>query len=258
MERWCELDLKECEPAVLAQLAEPGPLQPKLVTLLPAGARPEFDSVLRERLRAEQEQRNWYGVSALIQRYASPALAVDVRQALEGPNRAPICTFELELLAYLLRVDPENGWPLTEAEFHRRRPEDKCYRELLGTLAELTYTSRLGELAQKAFRDDKDPAVVGAAAFVLSRHGPPEAQNWIWGRLASWSERWRGQAEALLQHPGLADTTGGEASLERTLSAALVHATAWEFSKADYPRLSNLCVTDDCRRTVKNWADGFK
>jgi len=147
---------------------------------------------------------------------------------------------------------------LTETTFHRRGPGDRCYRELLGTLDGPEYTPRLGALAQTAFRSDEDPVVVGAAAWVLSRHGPAEAQDWIWKRLASWSQKWRGQAGSLQQRPGISDTTNGEASLEWNLPAALVHATAWQFSQADYARLSGLCVTDQCRRTVKNWADGLK
>jgi hypothetical protein len=258
LERWCELDSMECEPAVLAELARPGPLAPRLMTLLSAGERPAFDVVLRERLRSEQAQRNWYGVSTLIQRYASPSLAPDVRKALEGSNRPLICAFELQLIAYLLRVDQAEGWRLAKGTFDRRGSGDPCYRELLGTLDALAYIPQLGELAQTAFRNDKDPAVVGAAALVLSRHGPAEAETWLWDRLSSWSEKWHGQAETLLQRPGIKDPTGGEASLERTLAEALVHATAWEFSKSDYTRLSNLCVTDQCRSTVKNWADGFR
>jgi len=93
LQRWCEIDPKECVAPVLAEIAKPGPLPPLLLTLVPAGERPEFDPVLRERLHTEQAARNWYGVATLIRQYASSKLVPDVREALEGPNRTPDLRF---------------------------------------------------------------------------------------------------------------------------------------------------------------------
>jgi hypothetical protein len=51
-------------------------------------------------------------IAALIERYASQALAAPVREHITGPAQAPIevCEISSHLLAYLLRVDEPPPW----------------------------------------------------------------------------------------------------------------------------------------------------
>jgi hypothetical protein len=156
------------------------------------------------------------------------------------------------LFAYLLRVAPEEGSAAVAAALQQHGSTDACYAGMLESIARVNYTSGLGQLAEKALREDADPAVASSAAAVLSEFGPESAQQALWDRFASWSESWRDRAAELRAKPGANDPYPHDRMLEFNLVNGIARAKAWKISPAAFGRLANLCVTASCRNLVED------
>jgi hypothetical protein len=124
---------------------------------------------------------------------------------------------------------------------------------MLESIARVNYTPALGQLAEKAVRDDPDPAVAAGAAGVLSEFGSPSAEEALWDRFESWSEKWRDRAAELRASLVGNDPSQSERNLEFRLADGIAHGKAWKISAAQFVRLENLCVTASCKRLVENW-----
>ena len=246
--RWCELAKSDCEAALIAEMRKPATgLLITTLLLLPIKDHPELDSALRALLESDPIR-----ATVLIARYGSPALAPAVRKALAGSAGANYCPAKENLFAYLLRVAPEEGSAAVAAALKQRSATDACYASMLESIARVNYTSGLGQLAEKALREDPDPAVAGSAATVLSEFGPRAAEQALWDRFAVWSEKWRDRAAELRAKPGANDPYPHDRMLEFNLVNGIVRAKAWRISPADFGRLANLCVTASCRNLVED------
>jgi hypothetical protein len=259
LKRWCDLDPEECEGAVIAEIKNRNTrLQVSTLLILPAGEKPALDAILAARLAdSKTDTVEAQRTAALIERYASKALATQVREYMAGPQQGPIeiCEISSHLLAYLLRVNEKTAVPLVAGALARRGPSTGCYRTLLTSVADLHYVAPLSDLAEAAVRGDSSPEVAGNAALLLSAYGPASAEGAIWERLVAWSKKWAGREEDLRYRPLASDLFQGERTFEDNFAFALGNAKAWTLSPGDYNWLSRLCVTQNCRNNVKNWSE---
>ena len=259
LRRWCDFDPEQCEGAIIAEIKDRNSrVQISTLLFLPAGEKPELDSILAARLaESHTDPQNAQRTAALIERYASKVLKEPVRGYLTGPKPSPIeiCEVSSHLLAYLLRVDEESALPLVASALARRGPNTGCPRSLLTSLADLHYVAALSDMAEAIVRRDPDPEVAGNAAVMLSGHGPTSAQDLIWERFAAWSQKWAGREDELRYRSLGADAFQAERTFEDNFAFALGNAKAWRISPGDYNLLSRLCVTENCRNNAKNWAE---
>lgn len=245
---WCDLEESDCEAALLAEIRKPATdLRTATLLLLPMKDHPELDALFTTRLASSPSR-----VAPLIARYGSPALAAAVRKALVGSPQANYCPVKENLLAYLLRVAPEEGAAAVVSAL-QKRSADSCYMDMLESIAQVNYTPALGRIAEAAIRDDPSSAVAGSAAEVLSNFGPPSAEQALWDRFTSWSEKWRDQAAKLRAKLGASDPYQYDRMLEYKVANGIANGKAWQISPADFGRLANLCVTASCRNMVENW-----
>jgi hypothetical protein len=259
LQRWCDFDPGDCEGTVIAEIKNRNSrIQVSTLLALPAGEKPELDSILAARLaESRSDAQDTQRTAALIERYASKALKEPVRDYLTGPKPGPIeiCEVTTHVLAYLLRVDEESALPLVVSALARRGPNSDCPRSLLTSLADLHYVAPLSDMAEAIVRRDPDPEVAGNAALMLSAHGPASAQDLIWERFAAWSQKWAGREEELRYRSLGADAFQAERTFEDNFAFALGNAKAWRISPGDYNLLSRLCVTQSCRNNAKNWSE---
>lgn len=259
LRRWCDFDPENCEGAIIAEIKDRNSrIQVSTLLFLPAGEKPELDSILAARLaESRTDAQDAQRIAALIEHYASKALKEPVRDYLTGPKPGPIeiCEVNSHLLAYLLRVDEESALPLVASALARRGPNTGCPRSLLTSLADLHYVAPLSDMAEAIVRRDPDPEVAGNAALMLSAHGPASAQDLIWERFAAWSQKWASREEELRYRSLGADAFQAERTFEDNFAFALGNAKAWRISPGDYNLLSRLCVTQNCRNNAKNWSE---
>jgi hypothetical protein len=238
----------DCEAGLISEIQKPATdIRTTTLLLLPVKGYPELDAVLTARLRSNPAQ-----ASAQIARYGSPAIVAAVREALNGSPQANYCPVKENLLSYLLRVAPDEGTSAVSSALEQRTG-DSCYMNMLESIARVNYTPALGRLAEKAVRDDPDSAVAASAAEVLFEFGSPSAEQALWDRFETWSEKWRDRAAEL--HASLVgnDPLQSERNLEFQLANGIARGKTWKISAAQFVRLENLCVTASCQRLVENW-----
>ena len=258
---WCELDRAECERALVAEI-----LQPKLdlskaaLLAMPKAPHPELDAVLGERLSkfGGDSARAVETTTALIERYATPALSARVQDFLAS-NKILGSYLEDDLIAYLLRVDKREGLRLTSAALAIRTPETGCYKTLLGGLAARNYVPELSQIALSGLLHDPSSEAAADFATLLAAHGPTSSEEALWQRFEQWSEKWRGHSDQLrFTLSQRSRDLAGERQLENNLAGALAQSKLWTLEKSDFSRLSSLCVTDECRTQVTNWENALK
>jgi hypothetical protein len=248
--RWCELAQADCEAQLIVEIRKPATeVQASTLLLLSVKDHPELDSLLAARLQSNPAQ-----ASPLIARYASSTLVPAVLKALAESPGANYCPVKQNLFAYLLRAAPEEGSAVVTKALQQRGSKDVCYTGMFESIARANYTPALSRLAEKAVRDDVEAAVAASAAEVLSEFGPESAQQTLWDRFASWSEKWRDRAAELRPRTGASDPYQQERTLEYNLANGIGRGKAWKLLPADFGRLANLCVTASCRAMVEGLA----
>ena len=259
--RWCELSAAECEPSLIREMRNPvTELQKATLLLLPEKERPELDGLLGARLTAtasEPDSSRLEKTSALIERYASKAVAPDaIRFLTEPPGKlVPSCDAKEDLIAYLLRVNPAEGERLLKRSLEDRAQPGHCPRYLLPAIADLHYVPLLSEMAASMVHNGSEPEAVAGAAALLSKYGPVSAEQVLWDRFSSWSAAWRNRGVDL-EGPALAtNPLAGQVMLEHVLASALAEAQTWKLTPSDITRLRGLCVTEDCRSSVAAWTE---
>lgn len=244
--RWCELDPSDCEKAVIAEIRKPETTLQIGTLTLARGAQNELDDLLKERL---EQSRNIDQTAALIEHYAGDALEQPVTEYLNS-NSNNICAVRESLIAYLLRVNKQNGIAAVRTDFFRRDEKAQCWQWLLPNLGKIHYVPELSALAAEAVRDDSTPEAVSSAAQLLSENGPAAAEEAIWKRFAKWSEGWQSHKEELEAPERGTRPLTAEANLELALAGALTRSKIWTLNVSELRQVRSLCVTEVCRESV--------
>jgi hypothetical protein len=200
----------------------------------------------------------------IIALYATPALLPRVRKIYENTPNWP-CTIEGGLLTYFLRVDPEYGiartGPALEASYKTtltlvRGDPDACYQgTMLVDMAMFRNPPELKPFIASALSDPRPlVAAGGARAFATGNVALIQVQPLI-ARMQKLHDDWRdSEAKKSAGEPSQPWNSDCDA-LERMIFWALVnindspdHAAAW---KEAY----ELCVTDGCRKSLRQRMD---
>ena len=150
---------------------------------LPDTTLPELDDELMTQLETSASPGSDLP-SLLLARYASASvLPRALRRLRSWPDNGP-CRSRHPLLAYVLRVSPDDGLDLIRDALSRR---NGCFTNVLKRVADLHADPGLTALAVEAL-EDPDPEVVGNAAETLRDYGTAAARDALWRQLTHWHE----------------------------------------------------------------------
>ena len=205
---------------------------------------PELDELFASRLEKGQID------SLLIVRYGSGSLARRVEDAYRrhtqelDRQKLPHCAEPL--VFYFLKYDPEFGERELRRDIASAGPP-ACHDigfqfQRLGRYA---MSPALERLAIELLSSPSVPVKRGAAD-VLGKYGSSKAEEPLWEALIYFHSWWKGREQELRQP---AENEGMQ--LERTLVAALSHASAWELGASGRSRLLALCSSDECRQEAQ-------
>jgi hypothetical protein len=249
LQHWCEGAPEECNAAIIERYLETEhkPYNAAIL-LLTESEHSELDDVLRQRLR---DPEMVYG-SAASQSAAALVLRAGSRnlmpQVVEFLDKHPTgsCEERADLIGYLFRFNPKAAGKRLNSEL--QAPNDTCGGQLLRTLHNHRYSDDELPAALAALNSPNLTAAETAALFI-QEHGPPSAQEALWGRLESlrraWQERSAELKDAIL---GFNATPQREAaSLEQAIMSALTRAKSWKLTAGEVEQLKEDCLTDQCR-----------
>ncbi|HRJ22047.1 MAG TPA: hypothetical protein PLF84_23590, partial [Bryobacteraceae bacterium] len=199
------------------------------VSILPDRELRELDEALIEKLR--QPNPPWM----VISRYGTRTLLPAVLAAMDRDPGG--CHWEA--IIYLLRVAPEEG--------RRRLEEDRRSKTWCG---HFTVSSYSGAAMSEALEDvligeleSGDAQRRIQAVQALSRFGTGRAEAPLWKAM----ERWRASMEAA---PGA--MTNEQQGEEMGLAMALSRGQGWLATAERLARVTGLCVSEQCRKTVES------
>jgi hypothetical protein len=117
--RWYELDPKGARPAVLAEIVRPKPrFSANTLGMLPDKVLPDQERAIADHFAAEDAEKSYAvesNLASLLNRYADAAVLAEVLPKIKrkvGPRWA--CDAENDAVAYVERVDPQEGSALME------------------------------------------------------------------------------------------------------------------------------------------------
>jgi hypothetical protein len=187
----------------------------------------------------------------MVYRYASPAVAPRIRQmVVPAVGQMFGCVPQNYALAYLLRVNPQEGIALVERAL-AARGKTNCYQFLLRDTARLRMTPGLESLMISAL-DDEHPRVVQNAIEALGEFGSPAALPVLRSHFDSWQRAWRGRTNELrfTQLAAPDDAAAANRSIEMEYLRALAGGRGWLTDSGEIAALREWCVTDGCRSSA--------
>ena len=246
LRRLYQLAPEEGRARILEAISKPRPGSTlKTLGALPDATLPELDEDLVR--NADPNNPLGFGL-AMVYRYASPAVAPRIRQAIEPVvGQMFACASQNYALAYLLRVNPQEGLTLVERAL-AARGKTNCYQFLLRDTARLRMTPGLESLMIAAL-DDEHPRVVQNAIEALGEFGSAAALPTLRSHFDSWQRVWHERANELrftqlapADEPGAANR-----SIEMEYLRALAAGRGWLSDSGEIAALREWCVTDGCR-----------
>jgi len=219
--------------------------------LLPDKTLPEVEHMIAEHLLATDDYEIEGNLASLLFRYGDAAVLPDVLGKLEsgGGNlaREPLN----QMLAYVLKVDPQTARPLIErVAAVRCPPSSGCQYVILSDLGALQNSPVLEELAVKSLFDP-DPAAAIDAANYLGRYGSPDAEQALWNRYEAWCREWAGRAAELRIVPAGKNPHLRDANLGQSLPWSLSSGTAWLSDESKLRRIQALGVGANIQRETE-------
>jgi hypothetical protein len=236
-----ELDPAEGRSLILRDLSDPE-AQPSLslVKLLSSVQRQPFVERAVQRIEASTQMRPPVPLVpsnpsdarpwdyAFVEEFADKSALGPLKTKFEPTNvRAPpgFCpVYELPLLRYFLRVDPNFGEKAVQ-EVLAARKGTHCYSTLFEDLGKSLPTVEQFAIVDL---DDADLDVSTSAARALGRWGSAKAEPALWARLTRFHQQWpNGVGELPLTDKDESARIQALGNLERTLVQSIVTGTNW-------------------------------
>ena len=254
LQRIYDLAPEEGRRLILAEMKRSQPhVRLPALTLLPDKTLPELDQVFLSNFESGWNSNIH---SALIERYGSPNLYARVYALLEGKVGWMACFEQSHLLAYCLRANAAGGEALLRQAL-RAREHTRCYPNALNQVAELHFSPEVEKPALEIL-DDSDPEIVISAIEVLGKYGSNQVEALLWEKLEQWHQTWNGR-ERELDAAFDNNPLQFQRKLESALQTALAEASNWTATPKELARLNQLCVTEECRKSVngrqKQWGE---
>lgn len=226
----------------------------RLLASLPDKELPEMDAVLREHLQSKDS--NVDTTAELIERYATGALTGVVQSYLDEKGLGQLGgQVETNLIAYLLRVQPDGGAQKLRAALAVRNGTG-WYKYLLWDVAQRTPSADIQPIAMDAL-SDADPEVVQSAVQALALIGDERAKAALFERLREWRAKWIGRERDLFRVPGEDPNTD-----DRHLGDELIHslgtAAAWLLTDAEQQQLLHSAVTENQKQQAQQFIAAAK
>jgi hypothetical protein len=250
LRRLSELSPDEARPYVLREIAAHhwGWNATDVLGGLPDKELPQFDGEFLNLISKELPLGNGAAVTttALLERYASGRVAGLLQPVFVQSISNMDCQSEANLLAYFLRVTPQDG-----AELLRRAvtADARPGCQVLHRLSEVRMSPEVEDAALTAL-DNANPAVVSDGLYVLQRHGSAKSREPLLQHFRAWHAKWASRT-AELERP----ENFQQKSIEMDYFQAMNSGPACWTTSAEVRALGDLCVTIDCKQVAENTAN---
>lgn len=232
--------------AHFARLVPPNPMLPSLADRRRAGdAGP---GTFRQDAIAEYEATESH-LASLLFRYADRDVIPQVLPAVKNRLAERSCDAQLNVLAFLLKVGPDEAGSLIRA-IAPDRPAGRsgCLVTMYQRIGSLIATPVFERFAIESIGDDSTAAF--EALRYLRDHGSAHAEQPIFDRFIRWNAKWRDRASGLGGSAGQPNANLGPGSFGMELAQALVLGHGWLADEARICQLLSLTLEPNARREL--------
>jgi hypothetical protein len=243
LRRLAELSPADARPIILEELREPRsgypPYSYRELSMLPDKELPEIDTILFDRVKKQLPSAdvNLFESTALLARYASPSIEVELLSLVEGKIGTMWTPAEANILAYFLRVEPATGKKML---IQCITTQNESQSDILLRVAEIIQSKEIEQSALIAL-DNPSPGMLYGALTVLQRYGSVDSKEVLLDHFRNWSEKWKSGPNEF-KTPESSDVE----QVEREYMGVLTAPQMWLASPQEIEALERLCITKSC------------
>lgn len=236
--RWMELDPTSATEFTRKEIVRSVPRFSSYYLRLPEASLPDQEAQLAANFVALKQPRDLFNAATLLHRYATKAVLPTVLPAFDANRATWPLSVQYPLLAYLLKVSPDDAAPRLEQTLQdvNHQPWQTTFFSDIGFLQ----PSPVLDLLALAQVDSGTQPLARDALEYLRLHASPTAKPLLWTQLA----RWHDKLEALQSDKFAAEKAAAlindEVTLVRKLSDAYIGAQGWLLSPQDENNLRDL------------------
>jgi len=235
--RWLEIDPAAATAFIREEIVRPVPRFSSFYLRLPDSSLPNQERQIAANFVALNDERALMHSAGLLHQYATRAVLSEVLPFIDVYISKRSCWVQFPLLAYLLKVSPEDAAPRLQQAL-----EGPCgqgaFFTYLGSLQPSPVLERLA-LAQI----DAGTEFAADAADYLRQYGSAAIKSELWDRLMLWNKGVPSVARKQ-QRDKRANDEDLQRRIVRALAQAFVEGHAWVLSPEDSIRLEKLLGTD--------------
>jgi hypothetical protein len=186
-------------------------------------------------------------LASLLFRYADRDVVPEVLPAVKNRFAERNCDAQDKVLAFLLKVDPDEAGSLFRT-IASDRPAGRasCLLTMYSQVGSLIASPVLERFAIESL-DDDDLVIATEALRYLRDHGSAQAEQPIFDRLVRWNAKWRAHASDLARTAGQPNLNPGESSFGMELAQAMARGHGWLADKARIRQLLSIILEPNAR-----------
>ncbi len=237
--RWLELDPVPATNFIRQELVRPVPRFSSLYLRLPDESLPAQEQQIAANFVMLSAPEELVRAATLLHRYTTRATLPAVLPFIDQHLAEWPCQVQIPVLAYLLKVSPDEARPWVEQVLQKVRPPYCPQGEFFPSLGFMEATPVLDTLAARQVKDGT--ALAADAAEYLGRFGSPAMKPVVWKQFSRWHKKYvQSGAELRMGKQKNRQDDWQLYNLDSRLLQAYVYAHGWTLSPGDVDRLSKL------------------
>jgi hypothetical protein len=238
--RWLELDPAAATAFMRQEVVRPAPRFSSLYLRLPDESLPAQEQQIAANFVTLSAPEELIRAATLLQRYTTRATLPTVLPFIDQHLAEWPCDIQIPVLAYLLKVSPDDARPRVEQLLDKKFPPIYCPRgEFLPSIGYVEASPVVDTLAARQL-ENGTPLAADAAEY-LGRYGSAAMKPVVWEQLSRWHKKYA-ESGAELRMGSQKNTQDDWQlyNLDSRLREAYVNAQGWILSPEDVDGLSKL------------------
>ncbi|HKR27290.1 MAG TPA: hypothetical protein VJS11_07535 [Acidobacteriaceae bacterium] len=238
--RWLELDPTAATAFMRQEVVRPEPRFSSLYLRLPDKSLPEQEQQIARNFVALSSPEELIRAATLLHRYTTRVTLPTTLPFIDEHLTEWPCNVQIPVLAYLLKVSPQEARPRLERVLQKLSPPYYCPRgEFFPSLGFMEASPVLDVLAAKQV-EDGTPHAADAAEY-LGRFGGSTMKPIVWEQLFRWHKKYvaSGAKQRITTPPSKPDDSQLY-NLDSRLLEAYTRAQGWTLSPEDVLKLKEL------------------
>ncbi|WP_058188362.1 hypothetical protein [Terracidiphilus gabretensis] len=252
--RWSELDRPAAEAFIRQEIVRPAPRFSSLYLRLTDESLPAQEQQIAANFVALSAPKDLIRAATLLERYTTRATLSTALPFIDQHLTEWPCNVQIPVLAYLLKVSPEEATPRVQQVLSKVRPPYCPRGEFFPSFGLFLQASPVLDTLAARQVENGTPLAADAVGY-LERYGSPAMKPEVWEQLSRWHKKYEESGAQLRMESQNSMQSGTQLrmegqnseqddwqlyNLDSKLLAAYVNARGWTLSLEDVVSISKL------------------